>query len=69
MKTVHVLRHGWPLCMFTERLPCDWPWGHVWVSVLDVASAGAGLCEECAREHERIMAVMNSTRSMRVGAN
>jgi hypothetical protein len=55
--------------MFTERLPCDWPWGHVWVSVLDVASAGAGLCEECAREHERIMAVMNSTRSMRVGAN
>jgi hypothetical protein len=56
VKVVHVLDHGWPLCMFTEHLPCDWPRGHVWVSVLDVALAGEDVCADCVREHERIKA-------------
>jgi len=59
MRTIHILHHGWPLCQFTEELPCDWPWGHVWISALDgkeIASAGGDLCAECAREHERAKA-------------
>ena len=55
--TIHVLLHGSPLCMFSEHLPCDWPRGHVWVSIDDkpgLKSVGKNVCHECGEQLEKI---------------
>jgi hypothetical protein len=64
---VHILRHGHPLCMFTNLLPGDWPRGHVWISIADAASAGPDVCEECADEHEWIKAAKEIGDAERAG--
>lgn len=67
MKTIHILRHGMPLCMFTSLLPSDWPWGHVWISITDAALAGPNVCAECADEHEWIKALKEVRDAERAG--
>lgn len=48
--TVHVLRHGLPLCGFSREMPALWPQGHRWVRREDVATLQAELkCQACAR--------------------
>ncbi len=32
---IHILHHGYPLCLFTSRPPNDWPEGHLWVGLVD----------------------------------
>lgn len=66
---VHVLDRGWPLCMFTSALPCDWPHGHVWVSAADAAHAGKDICAECAAEHEVLKASKTALRTDGGGTN
>lgn len=43
---IHILRHGLPLCRFTERVPKDWPEGHTWVDETQVETA---TCAPCIR--------------------
>lgn len=37
--TVHILRHGMPLCGFSRDVPRDWPPGHLWVGLDDQTMA------------------------------
>lgn len=46
--TVHILRHGLPLCGFTTRVPGDWPAGNTWVPVDDELVSCPG-CMEAAK--------------------
>ncbi len=44
--TIHILRFGFPLCLYSRRVPRDWPEGHTWVQLEDFSTAN---CEECRR--------------------
>jgi hypothetical protein len=52
--TVHLLRHGLPLCGFSTKVPGEWPPNHVWVGAF---AEMVGLkepqvpCEGCGRQH------------------
>lgn len=35
MRTVHRLYHGSVLCGFSDKVPGEWPTGHVWVDWRD----------------------------------
>jgi hypothetical protein len=53
-KTVHVLRHGLPLCGFATGFPADWPPGHSWVGMDDLAVANCAGCREAAGDREPV---------------
>lgn len=54
MKTVglavHILRYGFALCKFSDRVPMYWPEGHRWVGTPE---EGAN-CEACIEEYHRL---------------
>lgn len=54
--TVHILKHGRPVCGFHPGLPKDWPPGHKWVGEEDLKEA---TCRDCllALTDERIAEV------------
>lgn len=43
---VHILRFGWSLCLFSRKVPGEWPEGHTWVSVEDAHLATCARCKE-----------------------
>jgi len=43
--TIHILRHGLPLCRFNVGLPANWPEGHYWVDKPADAN-----CKDCIRQ-------------------
>lgn len=42
--TIHILRHGLPLCEFSHIVPVLWPEGHVWVNIHDKEEANCPVC-------------------------
>lgn len=40
--TIHILRNGLPLCGFSSLVPNDWPPGHSWVALPELAD-----CVDC----------------------
>lgn len=47
--TTHILRHGYPLCAFSDLVPRDWPEGHRWVGLEDRKDATCARCLEVLR--------------------
>jgi hypothetical protein len=43
---IHILRHGFPLCGFSDDVPVNWPEGHLWLG-LDDDHAGRPMCVDC----------------------
>lgn len=56
---IHILKHGFPICRFTDLAPVYWPTGHIWVSWIS-SDADHANCSDCRdgleelRETERI---------------
>lgn len=48
---IHILRHGLPLCRFTNRIPFPgyWPEGHFWVSEADAKTMLDRICDSCKK--------------------
>jgi hypothetical protein len=50
---VHILRHGFPFCGFSDEVPKDWPPGHTWISFDDALEGDEALrvaafvCQPC----------------------
>jgi hypothetical protein len=42
---VHALWHGRPLCGFSDRVPRDWPAGHIWTGKDDVNNISCPGCK------------------------
>ena len=50
-KTVHALQYGQPLCEFSQDMPINWPWDHVWTHVADLKNIN---CESCKKKAEKL---------------
>jgi len=48
--TIHILRHGRPLCQFSWDVPGNWPTGHQWVGENDYEMATCGECSRVVNE-------------------
>lgn len=46
---VHILSAGASLCMFTNKIPAEWPKHHKWVSFEDGSILSIATCEQCRR--------------------
>src|SRR5262245_30136094 len=44
LQTIHILRHGYPLCAFSDEVPRDWQEGHKWVGLEDRVMANCARC-------------------------
>lgn len=45
-QTVHILKHGRPLCGFSNKVPALWPDGNAWISCLPKMNLDESKLEE-----------------------
>jgi len=55
IQKIHLLHEGWSLCPLsaTYGLPCNWPKGHLWISIREYEAGGGMVCEDCKAVYGR----------------
>ncbi len=51
---IHILYRGLPLCLFSDKVPSDWPHGHKWISYEDPKVEEDADCDECKDQRSKV---------------
>jgi hypothetical protein len=57
---IHVLRAGLPLCGFSNDIPANWPEGHLFVSVEEIANATCHRCRIAAVKEDAARQILDA---------
>jgi len=52
MRSIHILKHGLPLCGFTREPPVAWPAGHAFIGFTHPEAKEQADCDDCIKVYD-----------------